>query len=57
VTPFEQKCQQAAARLHDMADQAHQSHGERNRLLGKAEGLRLALSYLRDYPHEGEADS
>ena len=57
MTPFEQKCKQAASQLRETADRAYQDYGNRQRLMGKAAGLELALSYLKDYPHEGEAAS
>ena len=45
---FTAKCEAAALELDALADQ----HGYPNntRLRGKAQGVRLALSYLRDYP-------
>ena len=48
---FTAKCEAAALELDALADQ----HGYPNntRLRGKAQGVRLALSYLRDYPTAG----
>lgn len=47
--PFVERCQLAITDLELLVG-ATAAGRERSRLLGKAEGLRLALSYLRDYP-------
>lgn len=47
MTTFEERCERAAAELDDLADTRPSLDAAR--ITGKAQGVRLALSYLQDY--------
>ena len=58
IADYRRRCLSHAADLREMADQADldgvPSQGQR--LSGKAQGLDLALEYLRDYPDSDALD-